>query len=62
MSTQFHTPVACTHPPPHPLQSATDNFGLVVRELKERCGVRYVYCWHAMMGYWSGLMPGVRAS
>lgn len=47
--------------PPHWLpQSSTDNFGQVVRELKQRCGVDYVYCWHAMMGYWSGLMPGVR--
>ena len=52
-----------SHRPAHSLlisQSATDNFGQVVRELKQRCGVDYVYCWHAMMGYWSGLMPGVR--
>jgi hypothetical protein len=32
----------------------------VVRELKQRCGLRYVFCWHAMAGYWSGCMPGVR--
>ncbi|KAL4457908.1 hypothetical protein ABPG75_012773 [Micractinium tetrahymenae] len=41
-----------------PLNSSTDNFGQVVRELKKRCNLQYVYCWHAMMGYWSGIMPG----
>jgi len=42
------------------VQSVTNNFGSVVRELKQRCGLDYVFCWHAMMGYWSGCMPGVR--
>lgn len=37
----------------------SDSFGDVVRGLKERHGVRYVVVWHAMAGYWSGLMPGV---
>lgn len=41
-----------------PLHSQSDNFGQVVAELKQRCGINYVLCWHAMCGYWSGLMPG----
>ena len=42
------------------VQSASEHFSEVVRELKRSCGVQYVLCWHAMMGYWSGAMPGVR--
>ena len=89
------------------MQSSSEHFGEVVRELKQRCNLkcaalvlptlasvccagsvllkvgmhcgagcmnvctairtkasfatvrRYVLCWHAMMGYWSGCMPGV---
>ena len=29
----------------------------MVRGLKQRYGVRYVLCWHALAGYWSGVMP-----
>ena len=42
------------------MQSQASGFGDVVRELKKRCGLDYVYCWHAMGGYWSGIMPEVR--
>lgn len=46
--------------PPLPTpQSASSGFGEVVRTVKELYGVQYVYCWHAMAGYWSGIMPGV---
>ncbi len=29
----------------------------MVRELKEQYGVRYIYCWHALMGFWAGVAP-----
>ena len=38
-------------------QSSTDNFGQVVRQLKQRCGLRYVLCWHAIMGCESAARP-----
>ena len=41
-----------------PLESQSSDFGGVIATLKQRCGVKYVLCWHAMMGYWSGVMPG----
>lgn len=31
------------------------NLGQVVSALKKRYGLRYVYCWHAILGYWSGI-------
>ncbi|GAB4822550.1 hypothetical protein N2152v2_009596 [Parachlorella kessleri] len=43
--------------PDAPLNSQASGFGDVVRELKKRYGLDYVYCWHAMGGYWSGIMP-----
>ena len=43
------------------VQSQASGFGDVVRELKKRYGLDYVYCWHAMGGYWSGIMPEVGA-
>ncbi len=42
------------------LQSQSSNFGEVVREIKRQYDLDYVYCWHAMAGYWSGVMPEVR--
>ena len=44
--------------PDAPLHSQSDNFGQVIAELKQRCGIQYVLAWHSMCGYWSGLMPG----
>ncbi|KAG7669440.1 hypothetical protein Ndes2526B_g05771 [Nannochloris sp. 'desiccata'] len=41
-----------------PLESQSDNFGQVIAELKQRCGLEYVLVWQALTGYWSGLMPG----
>ncbi|GAB4819326.1 hypothetical protein N2152v2_006372 [Parachlorella kessleri] len=51
-----------SHPdagPEHPLHSShgEDGLKLVVRELKEQYGVRYIYCWHALMGFWAGVAP-----
>lgn len=40
------------------VQSTSDTFGEVVRGLKEKHGLKYVLCWQAMAGYWSGCMPG----
>jgi raffinose synthase len=40
------------------LESQSDNFGQVIAELKQRCGLKYVLVWQALAGYWSGLMPG----
>eukprot|EP00249_Psilotum_nudum_P004283 c17816_g1_i2 orf=567-2501(+) len=30
----------------------------IVREVKEKHGLKYVYVWHAITGYWGGLEPG----
>ena len=40
-------------------QSAAPPGGLasVVRHLKQAHGVRSVYCWHAIMGFWAGVLP-----
>ena len=46
------------------LSSAGGDLGAVVAALKERHGVRFVYAWHAMGGFWGGLDeldPGVAA-
>ncbi|KAF5843133.1 raffinose synthase or seed imbibition protein Sip1-domain-containing protein [Dunaliella salina] len=29
----------------------------VVAHLRERFGLRYVYCWHGLPAYWAGVMP-----
>ncbi|GLI71623.1 hypothetical protein VaNZ11_016892 [Volvox africanus] len=31
--------------------------GTVVAHIKRKFGVRYVYCWHGLPGYWAGVMP-----
>ncbi|KQK19399.1 hypothetical protein BRADI_1g48050v3 [Brachypodium distachyon] len=33
----------------------------VVRAAKEKHGLKYVYVWHAITGYWGGVRPGVPA-
>jgi hypothetical protein len=43
-----------------PLESQSDNFGDVILELKQRCGLKYVLVWQSLFGYWSGLMPGAQ--
>lgn len=34
-----------------------ERLGDVVRVIKRRYGVQYIYCWHGLPGYWSGVMP-----
>lgn len=34
-----------------------ENLSHVVSYLKEEFGVRYIYCWHGLPAYWSGVMP-----
>ncbi len=31
-----------------------DALGKVVPALKEEFGLKYVYCWHALAGFWGG--------
>jgi raffinose synthase len=40
--------------PPLPQSSGAD-LKAVVTALKQRYDVQYVYCWHAMPGFWGGL-------
>lgn len=42
-------------PPP---QSTKEDLRWVVRSLKERYGVRYVFAWHAAQGFWGGVGGG----
>jgi len=35
----------------------TQSLGDLVKELKVKFGVRAVYCWHHLLGYWCGLDP-----
>jgi raffinose synthase len=41
--------------PPRLLQSSGGDLQVVVAALKRDHGVQYVYCWHAMQGFWGGL-------
>ncbi|KAI3436643.1 hypothetical protein D9Q98_006059 [Chlorella vulgaris] len=41
--------------PEHPLSSSGGDLQGVVAALKRDHGVQYVYCWHAMQGFWGGL-------
>ncbi|ONM10616.1 putative galactinol--sucrose galactosyltransferase 2 [Zea mays] len=38
-------------------QAQTPGLKLLVEEAKREHGVRYVYVWHAMAGYWGGVKP-----
>ncbi|KAL6882537.1 hypothetical protein ACP4OV_011227 [Aristida adscensionis] len=35
---------------------ACKNLGDLVRKIKEKHGVKYVYVWHALLGYWGGVL------
>lgn len=37
------------------MQSAGGDLAAVIAELRERYGLRYVYAWHAMFGFWGGI-------
>ena len=34
-----------------------DGLAKVVHKIKNEFGVEYVYCWHALLGYWGGIHP-----
>lgn len=34
-------------------------FHQIVTEIKDQFSLKYVYVWHAIVGYWGGVMPGV---
>ncbi len=35
----------------------TEDLGTVVQHVKKEFGLEYVYCWHALHAYWSGVSP-----
>jgi hypothetical protein len=37
-----------------------DGLKLVVSHLKQQYGLQYIYAWHAMMGFWGGVAPGIQ--
>ena len=39
------------------LQGRQEDLASVVRHVKEEFGVEFVYCWHALHSYWSGVSP-----
>ncbi len=51
-----------THPAPPHMQTSGGDLASVIASLKQRYGLRYIYAWHAMGGFWGGLGltdPGV---
>jgi len=42
------------------LQDQEEQFGVVVSSLKQLYGLRYIYCWHGLSAYWSGVSPDPR--
>jgi raffinose synthase len=40
-----------------PEAESVDGLAKVVRKIKTEFGVEYVYCWHALLGYWGGIHP-----
>lgn len=39
------------------VQGSTEQLGKVVDSLKQLYGLRYIYCWHGLSCYWSGVSP-----
>lgn len=42
------------------LQDNKEQFGVVVSLLKQLYGLRYIYCWHGLSAYWSGVSTDPR--
>ena len=40
-----------------PAAELVDGLEKVVTKIKTDFGVQYVYCWHALLGYWGGIHP-----
>ena len=38
-------------------QENEEQLGSVVSSLKQLYGLRYIYCWHGLSAYWSGVSP-----
>lgn len=38
-------------------QENQEQLGSVVSSLKQLYGLRYIYCWHGLSAYWSGVSP-----
>eukprot|EP00798_Chlamydomonas_sp_ICE-L_P012937 gene12937-5975_t len=53
-NSKFSTPEAGPEAAKSGLQ---EDLGSVVAALKKRYGLKYVYCWHGLPGYWAGLSP-----
>ena len=43
------------HPVMHALQGRQEDLRSVVTSLKATFGVDYIYCWHGLPAYWSGI-------
>lgn len=39
------------------MQGLPPRLDLVVQSLRDSFGVKYVYCWHGLSAYWSGVAP-----
>lgn len=39
------------------MQGSGEQLGKVVDSLKQLYGLRYIYCWHGLSCYWSGVSP-----
>lgn len=39
------------------VQGSAEQLGKVVDSLKQLYGLRYIYCWHGLSCYWSGVSP-----
>ncbi|XP_018730644.2 probable galactinol--sucrose galactosyltransferase 2 isoform X2 [Eucalyptus grandis] len=44
------------------LSEAPTDLKEFVSDIKGTYGLKYVYVWHALMGYWGGLLPGAEAT
>jgi len=38
-------------------KGVSSNLGLVTRSLKREFGLKFIYCWHGLPGYWGGVSP-----
>jgi hypothetical protein len=53
-NSKFHSPDATAN---EVGTGKREDLASVIRHLKERHAVRYVYCWHGLSAYWSGVSP-----
>ncbi|XP_043704808.1 probable galactinol--sucrose galactosyltransferase 2 isoform X1 [Telopea speciosissima] len=41
--------------------SSCENLHQFIKTIKDKYGLKYVYVWHALLGYWGGLLPTSKA-